>query len=199
MALTNPYCQVTDLRTQLDDSSSKIDQALLERVINATSRAIERYCGGRRFWQDPSPVSRLYRPLDSDVLDVDDISSSAGLVVATGSGFSTVWATTDYQLEPLNADKDDMAFAWTRIRAVGANAFDVFSPQATVQVTAKFGWSAVPEEVKEACILKAVHLFKRKDAPFGFAGFADFGPVRISRQDSDVVELLHDFVLAGVA
>lgn len=63
----------------------------------------------------------------------------------------------------------------------------------TVQVTARFGWSAVPYQVNEATILKAASLFKRKDAPFGVAGFNEFGAVRITRKDPDVLELLSDF------
>jgi hypothetical protein len=42
-------------------------------------------------------------------------------------------------------------------------------------------------------ILKAASLFKRKDAPFGVAGINDFGPVRITRTDPDVIDLLRSF------
>jgi hypothetical protein len=44
-----------------------------------------------------------------------------------------------------------------------------------VQVTAKFGWPAVPDNVEKACIIQAVQLFKAKDAAFGVASFGDMG------------------------
>jgi hypothetical protein len=59
-------------------------------------------------------------------------------------------------------------------------------------VTARWGWSAVPAAVKTATVLRAVNLFKRKDAPHGVAGFDGFGVVRL-RQDPDVMVLLQPY------
>jgi hypothetical protein len=200
MALTNPYCEVADVRAQLTDTQSQLDEALIERAISATSRAIDRYTG-RRFWQDAAPVARVYDVVDPCAIDVDDISTDTGLVVKVDSGdgtFSTTLSAADYQLRPLNADADGGAFSWRQIAAV-TTRFPISRSRPTVQVTARFGWSEIPDEVTEAAILKAVSLFKRKDAPFGVAGFAEFGAVRITRQDPDVVTLLAPFVLPAVA
>jgi hypothetical protein len=60
----------------------------------------------------------------------------------------------------------------------------------TLQVTARWGWSSVPIEVYEACLLKAAALYKRRDSVQGVAGFGDFGVVRIGRSDPDVIDLL---------
>lgn len=205
MPLTNPYCLVADVRSQLTDADSKLDAALIERAINATSRAIDRYCG-RRFWQDATVQVRTYRPDDPCMARVDDISTATGLLVATDTGddgvFETSWTIgTDFQLEPLNASADGGAFAWTKLGAVGTKRFvcSRWSRRPTLQVSAKFGWSAVPDDVNEAAILKAVSLFRRKDAPFGVAGFSEFGPVRITRRDPDVVDLLAPFQRPMVA
>jgi hypothetical protein len=65
----------------------------------------------------------------------------------------------------------------------------------SLKVTAKYGWSAVPVDIEEACLLKAARLFERRKAPLGIsAAIADFGPVRIARSDSDVIDLLHPYV-----
>lgn len=47
--------------------------------------------------------------------------------------------------------------------------------------------------ISEAALLAVTRLFRRKDAPFGVVGVADFGSVRISRLDPDVRELLAPF------
>lgn len=207
MAVTNGYCTLAQLRTQLDDTGSILSTELLERAINATSRAIDRFAG-RRFWLDSSAQAKLYKPdaLDCYELDVDDIGSTTGFALATditGDGtYETTWATTDYDLEPMNADKggDATAYAWWRIVAKDRYTFPASGQRrATVQVTAKWGWSAVPVDVEEACLIKASRLFERRKSPLGFsAALADFGPVRISRSDADVMELLHPYVKFGV-
>lgn len=201
MAVTNGYATVAELRTHFGDSGSALSLELLERAINATSRAIDRHCG-RRFWQDASTQAKVYRPRDADIAWVDDISTTTGLVIATdttGDGtYETTWASTDYQLEPLNAATESVAYAFWRIVAIDRYTFPVHNLRTTLQITARFGWSAVPDEVNEACLLRAASIFKRKEAVFGVAGFNGFGEVRITRRDPDVMELLHPYVKIGV-
>lgn len=201
MAVTNGYCTLAELQQHFGDAGSKLDEDLLSRAINATSRAINRHCG-RRFWQDSAVQAKVYRPRDTDIAWVDDVSTTTGLIIATdttGDGsYDTTWASTDYQLEPLNADTDSEAYAWWRIVAIDRYTFPVDARRTTLQVTAKFGWSAIPDDVNEACILRAAALFKRKEAVFGVAGFGQFGEVRITRRDPDVMELLHPYIKIGV-
>ena len=84
-------------------------------------------------------------------------------------------------------------FAFWVIEAIGDLEFTTHERRSTLQVTAKHGWSAVPDDVAQACILKAAALFKRKDAPFGVAGFGEFGAVRIGKEDPQVIELLQEY------
>lgn len=201
MAVTNGYCTRAELQQHFGDAGGKLDEDLLDRAINATSRAIDRHCG-RRFWQDSVTQAKVYRPRDTDIAWVDDISTTTGLAIATdttGDGvYDTTWASTDYQLEPLNASTESVAYAYWRIVAIDRYLFPVHSLRTTLQITARFGWSAIPDEVTEACILRAAALFKRKEAVFGVAGFNGFGEVRITRRDPDVMELLHPYVKIGV-
>lgn len=205
MPITNGYCTVKEVQAQLGDTDGKLSVPLLEQAITATSRAIDKYCG-RRFWQDETVKVRVYPSADPWSVAVDDISTATGLIVATDTGhdggYATVWDADGYQLEPLNADADGGAYAWTQVAAVGSLRFPcgryAHRRRPAVQVTARFGWSAIPDDVNEAAILKAVSLFRRKDAPFGVAGFGDFGAVRI-RRDPDVEALLAPYVPVLVA
>lgn len=199
MAVTNGYCTAQELRDHFGDSADALPLDALERAINATSRAIDLHCG-RRFWRDAADAltTRDYRADDAYELDVADISTTTGLVVATdttGDGsYATTWTSSDYQLEPLNADVDGGAYAWTRLVAVDDELFPVHARRATVRVTARHGWSAVPDGVTQACILRAASIFKRREAVFGVAGLNGFGEVRITRRDPDVMALLHEYV-----
>lgn len=200
MAVTHGYCTTDQIREHLGDTGVKIDIDLLERAVTSASRAVDSFTG-RRFWQDATVKTRYYRPESSTLAMVDDISTTVGLLIATDSGsnylWGDAWATTDYDLEPDNADQDEAAYAWWRVRAVGNFGFTHSISRRTLKITAKFGWSAIPADVEYATILKATSLFRRKDAPFGVAGFGDFGPVRITRKDQDVIDLLNSFVKVG--
>lgn len=205
MTVTNVYCTLAELRTHFGDSGSKLDSTLLERAINASARAIDQFCQ-RRFWLDAQAATRTYRPDDPLEAWIDDIGATASLVIKTdtaGDGsWATTWDTTDYQLEPLNADAawgfdsaGAAAYAWWRIVAIDDKAFPISNRRPTLQVTQRFGWSAIPVGVNQANLLKAASLFKRKDSPTGVSNFGDFGPVRISRNaDPDVAELLAPYV-----
>lgn len=196
MTITNGYATAAQLRTHLGDTGSTLTTELLERAINATSRSIDKWCG-RRFWQDGTVQVRTYRPEDPYEAWTDDISTTTGLIVKTdtsGDGtYATTWSSTDYQLEPLNANVQDAAYAWWRLVAIDRYTFPTPTRRPTLQVTAKFGWPVVPPEVEEACLLRAAAIFKRSEAVFGIAGFGEFGVVRIGRQDPDVVELLSPY------
>lgn len=200
MSITNGYATLAQFRTHMGDTTTKLSTELCERAISAASRAIDRYCG-RRFWLDATATTRVYRPDDAYTAWVQDIGTTTGLIIATdttGNGtFATTWASTDYQLEPLNADKgpDATAYAWWRITAIDRYTFPLSTLRTTLQVTAKHGWSAIPVDVEEACLIKASGLYERIKSPLGMAsGISEFGVVRISRSDPDVVGLLQPYM-----
>jgi hypothetical protein len=52
--------------------------------------------------------------------------------------------------------------------------------------------------VKQAVLLRAAALWKRKDAPYAVAGFGDLGLIRV-REDPDVVSLLSRYMHGSLA
>ena len=198
MALVNPYCTEQQLREHFGDSNGSLTTALLERAINATSRGIERFTG-RKFWTGEA-LTFTYRPDEPDLAWIRDINSRDGIVIrtdSTGDGtYATTWTAADYELGPNpDADVDGDAYAWWRIHAVGSLTFPTAGQYRPLQVTAPPGWSEIPADVEQACILRSASIFKRKESIDGVASFGEFGPVRISRQrDPDVAALLDDFI-----
>ena len=201
------YATVGELREALkDDVALRLDASKLEQRLRSASRAVDDWCSRplHRFWLDPTPTARTYRTRVLWRADVDDIGSVTGLVVKTdgdGDGvFETTWTiATDFQVEPLNAAGNGGAYRWNRLVAVGAKTFPYplsYGSRPTLEVTARHGWSTIPDPVREATLLKAIRLNRRPDAPFGNeAGMGDFGPIRITRQDTDVVELLTPYAI----
>ena len=203
MPIVNGYCTLAELRTWMSDTTSILPAAALEDAINATSRMIDNFCS-RKFWRDPVAKTRRYKVTESDVAWVDDIADASTVIIKTDdlgdNSFSHQWSNTDWELGPYNSDVDDtMPYSFYRVHAVGNSSFPVNSFRRTLEVTAEFGWSAIPDGVKQACIMKSNMVVLRKDSPYGIAGFSEFGVVRISRtEDPEITRLLAPFIRTDV-
>ena len=202
MPVVNGYCTAEELRAWMGDTGTILQSDVLEKSINAASRAIDDYCGiGRKFWLDSTAIARNFRVRDPDIAWVYDIGSLTGLKIETddvGDGsFSTTWSSADYDLSPFEED-EDRAHAWYRIHAVN-RVFPVNSFRRTLRVTARWGWTAIPDQIHQACLMKANILVLRKDSPYGVAGFSEYGVVRLNRsEDPEITRLIAPFVRSNV-
>lgn len=199
VGVTNAYADVDTFGDYLGPTATA-SAAQKQTCINVASRAIDAYCD-RQFWLNPTAIARTYMPKSLYSITVDDIGTTDGLIVATdasGDGtFETVWTTGDYQLLPYNAPYDGPEpEPWTCIRAVGAHTFPWLAGTYLrrvdrIQITARWGWPAVPEAVRQATLIKAAQIFHRKNSPQGVMAFDEFGAVRVGRgEDGDVTRLL---------
>jgi hypothetical protein len=173
-----------------------IDDVVIDESIEAASRGIDNFCK-TQFWQTAAGTTRRFDSCDGYRLRIGD--ATAVTQVATdddGDGtFETVWASTDWQLLPLNPSAGPEQQPYTELRAIGSLRFPLIasatSRQGLVQVTGTWGWPAIPSPVEEACFLVTNRLMKRHNSPEGVAGFDEFGVIRISsRDDPDAVRYL---------
>jgi hypothetical protein len=196
--MANEYATRDELKGQLSiplDDATKDDR--LDKALKSASRSIDRTTG-RRFWLDATAQTRTYRLADrivcepdGDVLLVDDIGATVGMVVETGSG-SSFTAVTGYETTPDNALADGYAVTGLlRVNGTWGTA------TTRVRVTAKFGWPTVPDDIVQACLIQASRLFKRADSPEGVMGSSEWGVVRLSRRDPDVWALIEPYTLPG--
>lgn len=197
MALTNAYATLAELKTWIGIGDTA-DDTNLELCINAASRWIDTYCH-RRFWLDSAATARTFTASDNYLIDIDDLGSTTGFALkvdqdANGT-FETTLTATDYLLLPDDASTAyPEALPYSQIQAIGSYVFPLpvsgLRRASLVQVTGKWGWPAVPEAVKQACMIEAHRLFTRRKSPEGVAGFNDFGVVRVSRNLDPAVEAL---------
>lgn len=186
VGVSNAYCTLQQLKDELGLTDTG-DDSKLQASINAASRMIDGWCG-QRFWMDASPVARTFTPEDSMYLDLDEgIASTSGLAIAldlndVGTYGTTLTTGTDFILRPTNALLQYPARPYDRIDLTGVNY--VFSRSSygrdLVQITARWGWPAVPDDVNKAALIQAADLFKAKDAVFGVAGGNEFGALRVT-------------------
>ena len=191
MAITNGYATLNEVKASLAITDNN-DDDLIELAVNATSRMIDDYTG-RFFYANGtsgSPVTRYYTANNPWVLPVDDFTQITE--IATDNNFNqtydTVWANTDFMLEPVN--NPTRSWPYTRVLATDRYVFPIGMPQA-VRIKGVWGWSAVPYEINQACLIQSSRLFIRKQSPFGIAGTPELGTVRLSsRLDPDVEALI---------
>jgi hypothetical protein len=193
--ITNGYCSLADLKAALRVQDS-IDDSLLELAIESASREIDGYCE-RVFYSTTG--TRVYAPTNVFTVTTDDIISVTTLKSSSdGVTYDITWATSDYQLEPLNGVAGGLVTPFTRIRATGNYLMPSFSVgtfyelEALIQVVGVFGWSAVPAAIRQATVILAMRLFKRLDAPLGMIS-NDLGSMRVGRFDPDVEALVAPF------
>lgn len=207
MAVTNGLCTAAQLKSYFALNSMPPpvggdEDANIDRAINSASRAIGRWCG-RQFYDAGSASARRFVGRDAYCLVVDDFHTTTGLVIKTDENddgtFEVTWTSSDYELEPIDGVQDGMpGWPYQKIHAVGSYTFPIptglGARRYTVEVTARWGWSSVPDDVVQAALQVSAELYRRGSAPFGIAQTVEFGPIRLASDTVRAVSsLLHDF------
>lgn len=193
------YATLLQLKAAINMAASVTDRdTLLTIALDAAHEDVNEHCG-RRF----DLTALLAREFDTDgrvvpgeggeKLLVDDIGDPAGLVVETGGPTSwTTLAASSYAVRPANAITGGRPV--TGLLMTGGSWP---RPTTGIRVTARWGWPAVPGKVKQATLLQAGRLYKRRESLEGVLGSADWGAIRVAKFDPDVEALLAHFVLPG--
>lgn len=188
MAIQNGYCTLTEIKARLDITDTA-DDTILENIVEAASRHIDGYCN-RRFYA--ASETRYFTPDAIDWLFVDDLLTVTTFKTDEDADrvYETTWATTDYDLEPVNATYTGEPYTMVTLPPTTRYAFP--SHARAVQIVGSFGYaSTTPDAINEACLLIAARLFKRKDAPFGVTGTAELGQLQVlPGEDQDAKRLL---------
>jgi Phage gp6-like head-tail connector protein len=169
-----------------------VDDADLQRALDAASDWIENYCG-RDFGDLSNGLEdRTFVAGSYDRLTIPDVASvSQVLVDSTGNGaFASEVAAGSYDLYPFNVGQPGVVGNYTEIRVRSTSAV-FFMPGNQVRVTGIWGFGSTPAAVEQACILLASRYFHRLNAPFGVLESAQLGSFgSIPEQDPDVIALL---------
>lgn len=192
MTITNGYITLAGLKTYLkiDDS---VEDSLLEQIIESASRSIDRIAN-RRFYLDSTATARTYRPIGNLRVIVDDIGTTSGIILKTDPDANGVYQTTftlnsDYIVEPTNALAKGRPITYLTI--VGPTALSLpvnYWPQ--VEVTARWGWPSVPDDIEQATYILSADLYKRKDSIGGVLGLSELGAIRMSPLGRDIAAIV---------
>ena len=147
------------------------EDAELALAAEAASRAVDK-ATGRQFGLVAAPEVRYYtaewdRIAGRWLVDVDDLQTTVGVIVQLdndndGTPESTV---TAYQLGPVNALPTGRP--WTRIEFLPGAAVKPNGSRYGVHITARWGWTAVPDAIKLATLTQAARFYSRRESPTG--------------------------------
>jgi hypothetical protein len=216
MAWAPDYASTTELAAFVRIGDS-VDDAQIGLALAAASRAIDQ-ATGRQFGRVTAPTARYYTarweprrgghwggyrthvsPYGGYAgrwqVGIDDLMTSTDLVVAFDGDEDQSFGSsiTDYQLGPVNAAADGRP--WTELQVRPASTVQPTACENGLRITARWGWSGVPDPIRQACLLQASRLLARRNAPFGVAGSPDAGSeVRLlARLDPDVAVAVRPF------
>ena len=210
MAITNGYCTQNELKGFVGiPTSDSGDDDLLDDAVNAASRQIDAFCG-RIFYAQGAATARKFFTNDPYRLRVDDISSETGLVVKLEDDddgtYEVTVASSEFQLLPINGVVGGILispFYIIELFSGGSQEWpmDFSSNRPRAEVTAKWGFPSVPEQIRQATLMLASELFAMRNAPLGVAGVGDFGVVNI-QQNREITRMIAPFrkgTVLGVA
>lgn len=166
------YLSVEELKDSLSLSGESYADQDIARALEAASAVVDEMCGVS-FVQFTG--TRKYTPVSANYIRTGPISA----ITAVGND-TTAWTEgTHYYID-----------GGDTLRTLFGYSF-ALGPQ-LVSVTATFGISPPPAEIREATLIVAAQLIRRaREAPFGVLATALDGPaIRLGRFDPQVDQLL---------
>ena len=185
---TGDYLTMDELKRDLwpdDDVPDDVNDAKLARVITAISREIDGYTG-TSFYDPGSDSTYYYTSRDGECVYIDPMTTVTS--VATDDDLDRTWGTTwtlttHYELWPYNTGGRGLPYV--RIDRTPLSGYSFPTTPKGVKVVGRRCYNAaatiatVLPDIKEVATLKAIRLFKRKDAPFGVLGPTEVGQVSV--------------------
>lgn len=196
------YVDKEDLKGMIGLSGTSQDNNI-DNAINASSRLIDQITG-RHFYKSQSVQIKYFTPNNPFILDVPDIAHTTGLIVQLdttddGSYDKTITLDTDFYLKPLDVvDLDgDNDIPFQTLVIFDRRSSERFDPDIVrnIKITAKWGFNAVPDAIKQACLLQSSRLWKRKDSPFSTYGSSETGERELfQKMDPDAKTLIKPYI-----
>jgi hypothetical protein len=181
VTLAPDYCTVAELKAHLTVADT-VDDTALAVVVTAASRAVDEYCN-RQFGNTGTATAAVYtypgqwieaRP----ALLINDVQDTTGLILKFDQNYDgifevTVTLGTDFDMWPYNAPLVGEPYTALTLRPQTSAYFPLTARG--VQLTAIYGWTAVPSAVKQATLIQAARYFMRRYSWAGVAGSPELG------------------------
>ena len=169
------YLTVEQVKSYARSEIATDDDEWIAAAIDAAEMTLDRECA-RRFAVAGAASAQRCAPTSPELLTIRDCTTVTSIIVG-GSAVSPV----DYQLEPidgLNSFGESVPYTSVRLLTGSWLSGSLNSREATVTVTATWGWSAIPARIEQAALIIAKEIIVNRDeVKLGLVGFSDVGGV----------------------
>jgi len=166
------YLTVAQVKAYHRNEIATADDTFIEAACDTAESFMDTSCR-RRFVVATSSTARVFVPNTHECVRIHDCTS-----ITTVSNNGTTVAPADYQLEPLNGltwAGETRPFDQIRLRS---GVWYIDDGEATVTVTAAWGWVAIPARIVQAALIVAKEVITNRDeVKLGLVGFSDVGGV----------------------
>ena len=167
MAITNGYCSLAEYKAYISMrglsgavGTDASDDAVIEDMVENVSRYIARQTG-RRFYVDGSDTDYFYKVDDSYEIPLPDFASITTVSVDYNNTRSyTALVSGDYDKLPDNYVAEGLPINGLAITPTSSAYFPTW--RRGVKVTGKRGWSAVPADIKDACLAIVENIYSAR-------------------------------------
>jgi hypothetical protein len=195
LPITNGYATLAQFKQRFAIASTDAQRDMdLELIIQAASRRVDLSCR-RAFWAGTAGTVRYFTADSSERCYIDDFAAITAVETDDdGDGtIETTWAATDYVKLPISS-QFGWPYTWLEITPLGNHRFP-WGLRGGVKITGTPNWAAVPDLIREACLLQSNRMWQRAKAPFGVQGANEFGtPVIITKLDPDIEGTLTEYM-----
>jgi hypothetical protein len=199
MAIGDPYITRAQLKSVLKiDPSNTDEDDLIDRVILAAARSINRRAGWPTFWKTTGAVSRTIDVTRKIVRVRTSGWTYDKILLRNGIASTTGFSVPGYSNATLLPEEaSDLGEPYDAIRLPAGGSYGTYG---TLEVVAQWGWPDVPSDIVLANQMQAHRYYNRKGSPEGVAGSAEWGITRIPPLDPDVLSILKGggFMRAGI-
>ena len=216
------YCGMEELKSRLDiDPSDTSSDYEIQVAIQVVTNWINDYCGRHFNWitetRTYAPTTVWTVDIDDLVSLPSVVANTVVMLDYEGNGvYNVPWTLgVEYQLklgglantgDNYNVNAGGVARPYRNLQVLTGVNGDASVPGGgwlpwlwpytylnRVQITGTWGWNSVPPAVSQAALILAVDMFKSKDAPWGVAGTAETGMIRVQASPW-ITELLRPYI-----
>jgi hypothetical protein len=162
---------VEQVQTFCRDETPTASFGFYSDALDAAIMELNNGCA-RQFVVAGTPSARVYTPDSYSTVTIHDCTSVTSVVNDGATITPTAW-----QLEPLNGlSWAGESIPYTRIRLIDSTTFDFGlynGKEATVTVTAAWGWPTIPSQIVSACYTIAKDIAANRDVRFGLVAVTE--------------------------
>lgn len=163
-----------EIKYYVNDKTATANYALVESARYAAIAELNNGCQ-RQFVVASGSSTRLFVPASCELVRIHDCTAVSAV---TNRGVSV--SGSAYQLEPVNAlsiTGETIPYEQIRLLSQSWDFGTSNAAEATVSVTATWGWSSIPYPIIEACKIIAKDILSNRDVRFGLVAVTDVAGV----------------------